>query len=38
MVIALSIASPSQSMPCRASYATKPCSHKTTKTSASIQA
>ena len=33
--IAPSIASHSQSMPCRASLSTKPCSHKATKTSAS---
>src|SRR5262245_9860834 len=35
LVIAPSIASHAQSIPCKASYSTKPCSHKATKTSAS---
>src|SRR5262245_27103316 len=35
LVIAPSIASQAQSIPCKASYSTKPCSHKATKTSAS---
>jgi len=38
LIIAPSMASHAQAMPCRASYATRPGAHKATKTSASTHA